>query len=53
MSEFPALDAVGAKLGLLLTVRGRTVANRIAQAIHDAPVRLAAAVLLIDRKSVV
>jgi len=47
MSEAPAFDAVGAKLGLLLSVRGRTVTNRIAQAVRDAPVRLAAAVLLI------
>ncbi|MEK7757921.1 MAG: hypothetical protein AAB385_11985, partial [Planctomycetota bacterium] len=47
MSETPALDAVGAKLGLLLSVRSRTVTNRIAQAVRDAPVRLGAAVLLI------
>ena len=31
MSETPALDAVGAKLGLLLSVRSRTVTNRIAR----------------------
>jgi len=47
MSETPAFDAVRAKLGLLLSVRSRTVTNRIAQAVHDAPLRLAAAVLLI------
>src|SRR3990172_2173803 len=47
MSESPALNAIGAKLGLLLSVRGRAVSNRVAQAVRDAPVRLAAAVLLI------
>lgn len=47
MNEIPAFDADGAKLGLLLSVRSRTVSNRIAQAVRDAPLRLAAAVLLI------
>jgi len=47
MSEAPALDATESKLGLLLRARGRAVVNRVAQAVHDAPIRLVAAVLLI------
>jgi len=54
MSEAPALDAtepnpsrLRTRLGLLLRVRGRAVVNRVAQAVHDAPIRLVAAVLLI------
>jgi len=47
MSEAPALDVTETKLGLLLRVRGRAVVNRVAQAVHDAPIRLVAAVLLI------
>src|SRR3989338_4001539 len=47
MTEAATVDAVGPRLGLLLRVRGQAVTNRVAQALRDAPVRLAAAVLLI------
>ncbi len=40
-------DTRGSNLELLLRVRGRTVLNRAAQAVRDAPLRLTAAALLI------
>src|SRR3972149_3337752 len=47
MTEAATVDAVGPRLGFLLRVRGQAVTNRVAQAVRGAPVRLAAAVLLI------
>ncbi len=47
MSDALTLSNSAGKLRLLLAVRGRAMSNRVAQAVRNAPVRLAAALFLI------